>query len=280
MWTEHRLISFDETTLFYRRCEAEPSKRGTVIVLHGMGEHGGRYESLAKFLSGRGLEAVIPDLRGFGRSGGNRACVRRFHDFHEDLKAIHEFVARNQKGLPLFLLGHSFGGLVASSYLAYCDRPHLNGLVLSSPIFGIAVPIPKWRHFFGIACSYLAPDYSQATRVRPESLTHDTELLAYYKEDPYIYQKISARLYRELVGMMKRRFDIAGRIRVPVLVAQAGEDAVVDKDETVRFFNSLASADKELELYSSFYHEILNETGREAVYKRIGDWILRHIDHN
>lgn len=279
MWTEHRFISFDETPIFYHyRTTKEPLK-GIVFIVHGMGEHGARYRAFGDYLAEMGLISIVPDLRGFGRSGGKKACVRRFADFYKDLSALQSWALRQHKDVPFFLLGHSFGGLISSSYLAFCRPPKISGLVLSSPIFGIAVPAPLWRRLLGLAASYVAPDYTQTSGVDPKTLTHDTAILEAYARDPYICHRISARLYRELVRTMARREEIAKHTQAPVLIVQAGEDRVVLKDLTVRFFNELNSPDKEMEIYPEFYHEVLNETERLGVYSRIGRWILAHINH-
>ncbi len=279
MWTEHRFISFDETPIFYHYQTTKEPLKGIVLIVHGMGEHGARYQAFGDYLAEMGLISIVPDLRGFGRSGGKKACVRRFTDFYKDLSALQAWVLRQHKDIPFFLLGHSFGGLLSSSYLVFCRHPKVSGLILSSPIFGVAVPIPLWRHLLGLAASYVSPDYTQASGVDPKTLTHDTAILETYARDPYIYHRISARLYRELVRTMARREEIAKHIQVPVLIVQAGEDRVVLKDLTVRFFNELSSQDKEIEIYPEFYHEVLNETERSAVYARIGRWILTHINH-
>ena len=280
MWTEHRFVSFDKTPIFYRyRATQEPLK-GIVLMAHGMGEHGGRYRAFADYLAEMGLVSIVPDLRGFGKSGGKKACIKRFTDFYKDLAALHSWAHRQYKETPLFLFGHSFGGLIASSYLAFYPHPKVSGLILSSPIFGVAVPIPLWRHLLGVTVSYLTPDYTQDSRVDPKTLTHDQAILEAYAKDPSINHQISARLYRELVRQMARRETIAKNIHTPVLIVQADEDKVVLKDRTVQFFNELNSQDKEMEIYPGFYHEVLNEIDRSTVYSRVGRWILSHISHN
>lgn len=280
MWTEHRFISFDETPIFYRRLKPPSPARGIVILLHGLGEHGGRYAHVGSFLAENGLESVAPDLRGFGKSGGSKGSVRHFSDYHKDLFILHSYIVRNHRALPIFLLGHSFGGLIASSYLAFHENAQTTGLILSSPLFGISIHVPQWRYLLGILASYLVPDFSQSSRVRPTFLTHDEAILADYLKDPYIYQRISARLFREMVRMIAKRNQIAHRISVPTLIVQAGEDYVVSKDETTRFFNLLKIKDKELTVYDHFYHEILNEVGREKVISRINAWINMHLCGN
>ena len=239
-----------------------------------MGEHGGRYAHIASYLSEMGFEGYVPDLRGFGQSGGKRGGLRRFSDFHGDLKALHSFIDRNRKGVPIFIFGHSFGGLVASSYLAFASGLRVHGLVLSSPIFGIAVPVPFWRKVLGFVASYLAPNFTQPNGVDPRKLTHDTEILAAYSKDPLLYRRISARLFRELVLMMGRRSAIASRISCPTLIVQSGDDQVVSKTATQQFYDALKAEDRKIEIYPDFYHEVLNEIGREKVFSVIGQWLL------
>ncbi len=278
MWTEHRFISFDETPLFYRSLLPQEALKAVALVVHGMGEHGGRYRHLAEYLAGLGIGCWIPDLRGTGLSGGKRATVRHFSDFHEDPFALHSLAARTHRGAPLFLLGHSFGGLVSASYLAFHEHPKVNGLVLSSPLFGIAFKVPLWRHWLGRLVSLILPDFMQPSLIRSETLTHDQAILHQYAQDPLVSHEISARLYAELTERMAKKRQIASRIACPVLIVQSGQDKIVSSRDTVRFYDSLKSDDKEMETYEDFYHEVLNEVGRQAVFSRIGMWELKHID--
>ena len=281
MITSHQLISFDETPIFYRRVKSDFERpKAITIIIHGLGEHGGRYQAFAEYLLGLGIESVLPDLRGFGKSGGRRACVSRFSDFHRDLEALHKFIVRNNKGIPLFLIGHSFGGLLASSYLAFSCRSKIQGLVLSSPLFGIAVPVPFWKKVAVLGLSTLWPDYSEPTHVNHALLTHDETLLKLYASDDLIYHKVSARLYYELRVMLQKKDQIAKGLTLPVLLLQAGDDFIVSKDQAIQFYNQLRMADKELEVYKDFYHEILNETRRDIVTSRIGFWLLKQVNHN
>lgn len=279
--TTHQFISFDETPIFYRRVKVDFEKpKAIAMIIHGLGEHGGRYQAFAEYLSGLGIESVLPDLRGFGKSGGKRGCVSKFSDFHRDLEGLHQFIVRNNKETALFLIGHSFGGLLASSYLAFSCPSKMRGLVLSSPLFGIAVPIPFWKKCAVLGLSTLCPDYSEPTHVNPALLTHDQILLKLYASDDLIYQKVSARLYHELRAMIQKKDQIAKNLTLPVLLLQAGDDFIVSKDQSIQFYNQLRAADKDLEIYEDFYHEILNETRRDIVYARIGHWLLKQLDRN
>lgn len=281
LWSEHRLISYDETPIFYRHREAaEGPAKAVVILVHGMGEHGGRYERLSEYLSAMGIESYAPDLRGFGQSAGKRAYARSITEFHEDLGVLHRYAVRTHKDLPVFLLGHSFGGLIVSSYTAFFKRPDPQGLVLSSPIFGMGVPVAWWRHVLGIAASYLSPEHSENTGVLAEDLTHDPDILEKYSKDTLIYHKISAALYRELCRTIARSRQIASRIKVPIVIVQAGDDKIVSPKATQLFYDHLGSEDREIEIYPDLYHEVFNEIGRDKVFSPVGQWILKRSNHN
>ena len=273
--TDHRFVSFDETPIHYGVSKSSHAPKASVVVLHGLGEHGGRYSAFSNYLAGLGFDCYFPDLRGFGKSGGRRACVKSFSDYHKDLFALHSWIARNSKGAPIFLMGHSFGGLVASSYIALCKAPTIAGLVLSSPLFGIAIPVPPPVHWLTLLGSRLFPDFTGPSHVNPQFLTHDADILSAYGKDSLIFHRISARLYREIRGLISKRGAVAAAIKGPVLLLQAGEDHIVSKSAAIDFYHKIAAADKELEVYEGFYHEILNETRRQAVYSRIGQWLSK-----
>ncbi len=279
MWTsEHRLLSFDGTPLFFRiLCSQKKDVLGRVLILHGMGEHGGRYLALAEHLAGRGFESVVPDLRGFGQSGGLRAFARRASDFHADLSAVVSFVEKNRAQAPLFYLGHSFGGLLVASYLAM-RQVSAQGLVLSSPLFGIASPVPGWRHCLGLLTAFCLPRYSQSTSVTAENLTHDEALIRLYKKDGLIYHRITAGLYHELLKLMSEREVLARNLSLPTLILQAGDDRIVDKEKTVLFYEELAARDKKFQVYPGLYHELFNEKERESMFQTVSDWLLIKID--
>ena len=280
MWSsEHRLLSFDGTPLFFRILSPqnrEPAAR--VLILHGMGEHGGRYLALAEHLAAHGFESVVPDLRGFGKSGGPRAFARSYSAFHSDLSAILAFVEKSRAKAPLFYLGHSFGGLLVSSYLAM-RQISAEGLILSSPLFGIASRVPTWRHVLGLLTAFCLPRYSQATSVAAEVLTHDETLIALYKKDTLIYHRLTAGLYVEMLKLMSERSQVARNLNLPTLVLQSGDDRIVDREKTQLFYEELAATDKKLQLFPGLYHELFNEKERESIFETVSTWILARIDH-
>ena len=260
--------------MFFRRLEAA-QPRATILIVHGMGEHGGRYIELAENLASRGFTCYLPDLRGFGKSGGKRGCIRRFEDYFRDLNSVQRAIRSREGSLGNFFLAHSYGGLIVASYLATHPEPSALGMVLTSPNFGIAIHVPAWRHLLGVLGSVCFPDFTQPNRVDHRTLTHDLGHLKKHENDPLIHDRISGRLYTELVTRIRSSSKAASLISVPSLVLQAGEDHVVSREATERFYQALGSSDKTLEIFEGLYHEVLNETSRHSIFSQIGDWLLQ-----
>ncbi len=272
MWSEHYFLSFDGTAMFFRRLEAA-KPRAVVQIVHGMGEHSGRYVELAETLASRGFTCYLPDLRGFGKSGGKRGCVRRFEDYFPDLESLRRAIDSREGAIGNFFLGHSYGGLVVANYLSTHPEAQAQGMILSSPNFGIAIHVPAWRHLLGVLGSALLPDFTQPNRVDHKTLTHDLVHLKKHQDDPLIHDRISARLYTELVSRIRVSEVVASGISTPSLILQAGEDYVVSRQATEDFYKALTSPDKTLQVFEGLYHEILNETSRHAIFSQIGDWL-------
>lgn len=242
-----------------------------------MAEHGGRYRHVADYFSVLGYESLALDLRGFGKSGGKRGCIRRFDDYWKDLAALHRYALNNYKDLPVFIMGHSFGGLVSTSYTTLYKGPKPKGLLLSSPLFGVAMPIPGWKKALAIAASQLIPDYCQDSRINPKLLTHDLTILKADQHDTAMHPYVSSRLYTEIQAILARRKEMGEKLKTPTLILQASEDYIVDKKESLRFYDLLKIEDKEFEEIPDTYHEILNEVNREKTLHRIALWISRHL---
>ncbi len=277
-YTEHRLIGFDETPLFYRRVTPSGPVKAMILLVHGMGEYGARYLPLAEYLAALGIESWVPDLRGFGRSGGRPGHANHFTDLQTDLEGIGLLAHRQRPGAPLFFLGHSFGGLLVSRVAErHAPTLRLRGLVFSSPLFGIAIDVPLWQKALAGIASVVAPTFTQSNRVNPDLLTHDPAIYQAFMQDKLVHFGITSRLYTEITKAMPAGLREAPRIHCPVLVAQAGDDRIVLKENTTLFYNALGSEDKQLEIYDGWYHEILNETGREAVFAKIGQWVIQRI---
>ena len=248
------------------------STRGTIVLVHGGGEHSGRYEETAKRLNREGFSVVAPDLRGHGRSGGQRGHILRFEEYLEDVAGcLQTHVPTDQR--PPILLGHSLGGLVCT-YYAIASPATIRCLVLSSPLWGLNVPVPSWKHAVARSLSAVRPSFAMT---RPTSagevLSHDPQVGTRYLNDPLVHFKVSCRFYTEMRRHLEQLPRVLPQLTVPVLVLQAGDDRIASADATRQLFPLVGSAKKRLIVYEGFYHEILNEVDRERVIQDLVSWL-------
>ena len=177
--------------LFYRFQTGDP-KKNPLLLIHGHGEHSGRYLKFFTRLHDLGHSIAAFDLRGCGRSSGRRVYVDRFEDYANDVSAVLDFFTKQQRiNLPVILFGHSLGGLIALTW-ARANGEKISKLVLSSPLLGVPLEETKFR--LGLFLNRLAPRLVLQNPVRSNYLTHDPEEIQKYQRDPLIQRKITARL--------------------------------------------------------------------------------------
>jgi alpha-beta hydrolase superfamily lysophospholipase len=280
---EQQLRAADGTALFVRRVRPpQESRRARLAWVHGVSEHGGRYLATMRWFAERGFDCAALDLRGHGRSGGRRVFVRRWHEYSEDVVSFlahlaHEPSAEGQEGgaTPLFLIGHSMGGLVVGRALqTHAERmPTLRGTVLMSPFFGIKVAVPGWKVALGRMLSRLLPWVSLPSDLDVSLLSKDEEVGRAYTEDPLVTDKVTARWYTEGMGTLGPMLADAGRIELPVLLMHGTDDGLTDPACTERVHAAVASPDKELKLWPGMRHELLNEVEKEQIRSHLSAWL-------
>ena len=260
--------------LYWQAWLPEGEVRAVVIVAHGYGEHGGRYGNLVERLVPKGFAVYALDHRGHGESEGPRGHVGRFAEFVADLHAFRVRIEEEQRGKPLFLLGHSLGGLIAVRYLLAHDQG-LAGAILSSPALGIHNEPSRLLQWLGKLLSRIAPRASFQGNVAPELLSRDPEVGRAYVADPLVHKRASARFFTEFKWAMANALDRAAEIRLPLLILQAGDDRLVDVRATENFASRVEGAAKELHVYPGLYHETFNElpADRERVFGDLETWL-------
>jgi len=274
--SEGYLRSGDGVLLYWRGLAA-PDPRAVLVLVHGLGEHVGRYVHVQDFFAGRGLATYAFDLRGHGRSAGLQGHVDRFADYLEDLGAVLEHARSQCPGVPVVLLGHSMGGLVALRHAQL--EQGLLGLVLSSPLLGIAEgsrPAPA-RAALGRVASLLAPRLRFRTSVDPALLSRDPAVGAAYAADPLVGRKVSARWFTSVSQAIEEAHAAEPRLPLPALVMAAGQDALADSGATRRFVEGATGARAELQEWDGLYHEILNAPERALVLERAWAWVAERL---
>lgn len=254
--------------------EAETEERACLLIVHGLGEHSGRYASFAGFLRQNAFSVLAFDLRGHGRSGGRRGDVDAFPRFVEDV-VVMEGVMDGLTGAPSFLLGHSLGGLVALARLEVESGPYA-GVVLSAP--WLATPLPLWLRRVARTLSWIVPGLQLPASLGPERLTADPEIMRELKEDPLVHTRITTRLFREAERVQERIRTRSFLPTPPLLFLLPGEDRVVDGETTAAFAGRIRGTDITVEDLPGRRHEPLNDLGRSEVYRLVSAWMLDRTD--
>jgi len=271
--TSAQFAAADGLLLTRQAWRPEGASAAVLAVIHGYGEHGGRYRGLAEHMAAGGYALHVYDLRGHGRSAGRRGHLGRFTDYLDDTAVFLDAVREEQPGRPLYLLGHSLGGLIAAAYVE--DRPAdaLAGLILSSPFLRLGMPVPPLKLGAARLLSLVAPAVNVGNTLDPAGLSHDQEVVRAYGTDPLNHHVATARWAAEVVAAQSAALSAAGSIRLPFLLLYGDADAVADPDASRELFAGAGSVDKTVHCYGGFYHEIFNETGRDAVFADLAAWL-------
>lgn len=251
--------------------DSEP--RGSVVIAHGINEHGGRYAHVAERFNRDGWLVGAPDHRGHGLSGGRRAAVERFDDWVTDL---HRYIAEVLVAAPrpLFLVGHSLGGLIATVY-ALRHAETLDGLVLSSPSV-LPPPVSAAALRAGRVLSRWAANLPVVS-LRLDAVSRDPGVVRAYRDDPLVHLgRVRARTGTEILTAIDEvRRDI-GRLRMPLLCVQGTVDRLVDPGSARWVEEHAGSEDHTLRIYDGLYHEVFNEPERDAVLDDVAAWLDSH----
>jgi len=243
--------------------------------VHGIGEHGGRYVHVGEFFAGKGLRVESADLRGHGQSQGSRGHIDRWSQYRGDLAMLIGCVRRDCPTLPIFLYGHSLGGLIC---LEYCLHSHalVAGLICSSPAIGdVGIPAVLWN--IARLLGRIAPRFRMKTRLDMDGLSRDPSIAAAMREDPLSHTLGSVRLGTEVESAVARVWRNAGNLRVPFLLLLGGADHLVFPQRSREYFGRVPDGRKELHEYPGAYHELHNDIIRQQVLEDVYQWIDRQI---
>lgn len=255
---------------------------GTILIVHGLGEHSGRYAHVAAFLNARGWRVIGYDQRGHGRSGGGRGRLAGSDDLLVDLATMIDAVRADFADTPgrLVLFGHSLGGLVASRFVAggleaplpAWSRP-VEALVLSSPALDIGMSAAQ-RVLLAVLGA-LAPGLAVGNGLSPEWLSHDAVVVDRYRADPLVHDRIAARLARFMVTGGEFVRAVAPRWTVPTCLLYAGGDRCVRPAGSAAFAAAAPPGVVQVRAFPALFHEILNEPEQGEVLSVLAAWLDR-----
>ncbi|GGD05707.1 alpha/beta hydrolase [Pontibacillus salipaludis] len=249
--------------------------RGLVVIIHGAFEHSGRYNALANRWVNEGYEVIYGDLPAHGEYDGVKGHIDRFEEY---LDEISTWVEEAQKSnLPIFLLAHSMGGLATIRLLEEKELP-IKAVVLSSPGLGIQNPPPKPLQVVAKGLNIVAPKLQLKGNLNPEHVTRNTSVLQRDHGDRLMLKKVSVRWYKEFEKGIELAFKHIDKYQdVPTLVMQAGDDKIVNKDATLKWFNSLHIHEKFYKEWEGLYHEIFNDPEQDDVFQYAKSFLEMHL---
>ena len=268
---EGRFQGHDGAPLFRRTWPAAGRPQGVLVNVHGLGDHSGLYPTVAEHFTTRGFAVHAPDLRGNGRSPGARGHVDSWDEYREDLRRFVLLLQAEQAGLPLFLLGHSLGGLIALDYaMRYAEG--LRGVIASAPPLGrLGVPAPLL--LLGRVVSRVWPGFSLETGMDLSGLARDPAIAAEVLADPLFHRRGSARLSTEVQATIARVQAGASRFPLPLLVLHGSADRMVPPDGSRAFTARASGRDVTFIEYEGAYHALFADQGRERVLADVEEWI-------
>ena len=261
---------------FMWKWEAEGEAKAVIVIVHGAMEHHGRYGWLVEMFRLSGFHVVMGDLPGQGMT--TRTSRGHIDSFDEYTIEIKDWIqAAYSFELPVFLLGHSMGGL-ASIRLLQKEKLRIAGLILSSPCLGLVHYPSKLLNTVSILLNKVSPRLRINSGLTIEMATRNAEVREIDSNDTLYITKVSVRWYRELQFAMKLAFeDIAKSQDLPLLLMQGGGDLVVDKKMVKSWFNMVPLSEKRYKEWPDCYHEIYNEPEREEIFEYTKDFIISQL---
>jgi alpha-beta hydrolase superfamily lysophospholipase len=274
--TQYSWKTKENICLFAQAWAPDGDIKAVLTLVHGIGEHSGRYESVGMMLNIEGYALLGMDLRGHGKSEGSRGHFT----FEEGLDDIDLMLSQARElfpGKPIFLYGHSMGGLLVLDYAMKRPVDALQGLIVTSPALGTATPVPGWKINLARVMKTINPSMTMDNGLDVSAISHNPGVVAAYKSDPLVHPLISARLGWDLLQTGPWLIEHAAEFpAVPILLMQGNADRIVDPAATRKFAKTVKKADITFQLWEGGYHEMHNEPNRDEVFNVMLHWLDRY----
>lgn len=249
--------------------------KAVIGLVHGMGEHMGRYVHVGNWLSDEGFAVIGFDQRGHGRTEGRRGHIPAYDALFEGIDWALAEAAASHPGLPVFLIAHSMGGNVALNYMLR-KQPQIAGAIVSGPWLRLAFKPPSIQVALGRIIERIYPAYTNDRPLKAANLTSDPEMIARYVNDPLGHGQITARFFFSMLRAGRWALEHADELRIPTLIMHATEDKVTSSDASKQFVEAAGAACEWIG-WDGFQHELFNEQRREEVFAVMRDWLSRRL---
>ena len=267
-----------DAKIYYQYWLPKGEPKAVLLIVHGLSEHSGRYMNVVNHFVPLGYAVYGIDHLGHGKSDGTRMYIKRFADYTDTLKHYFDMVRNWQPERPIFLVGHSMGGLISALYLLD-HQAEFTGAVLSGPAVKVEAgdKLSPAVAFVAKVVSVVLPKFG-VMALEAEGVSRDPAVVKAYVNDPLVYRgKMTARLGIESLKVAKRIIGEGGRITLPILILQGNADRLVDPDGTHMLYAAISSPDKTIKIYDGFYHEVFNEPKHDQVLRDVETWLEAHL---
>lgn len=273
--SEFEFKTFDGLSLFGQSWQPEDRPRAVVCLVHGMGEHSGRYGHVADRLTQAGYSVFAFDLRGHGKSLGPRGHTPSYEVLLNDVSFFLNEVDKNFPEPPLFLYGHSLGGNLVLNYVLR-RQSHLKGVIATDPWLRLAFEPPRFKIILAQITNYIWPSFSQKNGLDTKVLSRDPEVVHAYENDPLVHDYISSRMFIGIYQSGYWALEHASEFSLPLLLMHGGEDKIISVEASREFVNRITKKCT-FKIWDGFYHEIHNEPEKEEVFKFLIDWLDKQV---
>lgn len=260
----------------YAQCwEPDTAPKAVICLVHGLGEHSGRYAHVAETLNAGGYAVLASDLRGHGKTEGKRGHAASFASFMDDINILVQEAQQRYKGLPCFIWGHSLGGLLVANYILR-RQPELTGAVLTSPGFHTPLATQKLKMGFAKLAGKFLPEVSMPTGLDARLISHDPAVVETYIHDPLVHGVATLAMAKYTIEAIPWAFDHANEWKIPVLIMHGDADQLTYVSGSKEFAARIG-AECTLKIWPGLAHETHNEPEKEQVLAYALGWLDGHI---
>jgi alpha-beta hydrolase superfamily lysophospholipase len=262
--------------IYYQAWLPDGDVKAVLFLVHGLGEHSGRYMNHVDHFVPLGYAVYGLDHVGHGKSGGQREVIDRFSDYTGTLRIYYEMVKGWRPGKPIVVLAHSMGALIACDYIL--DHPaDFKGAILSAPPIVVGDDFSPFILTMARVLSVIAPK-AGVSKLDTAAISHDPEVVKAYENDPLVFhEKTPARLGGEMLKTIARINAEVGKITLPFITVQGSKDLLANPGGSQMLYDKAGSKDKTLKVYEGLFHEVHNEPEREVMFKDVESWLAAHV---
>ena len=271
--SEKTIFTSRGNKIFIRECKPKNLQEKNILLIHGLGEHSGRYKEFAEFFIKNGIGVYALDLQGHGKSDGKRGHIKSFEEYLESVESSLIFIRKKFLETPIILFGHSLGGLIGLNFLIERESKEIESAVISSPWIETAIKIPEYLILLQKVLKRIFPSLRLNNRLISNHLSKNKDVVSKYDKDELVHNKISLNLYSEVMKSIDNVKEKASRIKAKTFLYHGMSDRIISSKGTIEISKLLKS--HKLKLYDNVYHEPHNDLEKEEIYQDILEFIKK-----